>query len=184
VSVRIEEDSVSWFAQPVSRSDVRIDATASHVRLESVSDSLPWLFSGNAPDFHYNVRIPRRANLRIKDYKSDADIDDLQAELELETYKGSMRVREHSGSLRVNTYKGTVRADFRDFRGNSSFDTYKGNIELGLPRGSGFELRNDLQRKAALDSDFAGNRRNGAVNGGGPDLRLKSYKGRFRLVAR
>jgi len=49
--------------------------------------------------------------------------------------------------------------------------------------GPGYDL-DDVQRKAALDSDFAGNRRNGAVNGGGPDLRLKSYKGRFRLVAR
>jgi hypothetical protein len=83
----------------------------------------------------------------------------------------------------VNTYKGAVRADFRDFNGHSSFDTYKGTIEPGIPRGSGFELRNDLDRRADLDSDFS-YRRDGPVNGGGPDLRLKSHKGRFRLVAR
>ena len=183
VNVRIEEDG-SWFAQPVNRSDVRFDATRSQVRLESKSDDMPSFLSGSTPRFHYTIRMPRRANLRIKDYKSEVEIDDLQADLELETYKGSVRVRDLSGALRVNTYKGKVRADFRDFNGHSTFDTYKGSIELGIPRGSGFELRNDLDRKARLDSDFAGRRREGAINGGGPDLRLKSYKGRFRLVAR
>ena len=59
VSVRIEEDS-SWFAQPVSRSDVRLDATRSHVRIESKSDEVPSLFSGSVPRFHYTVRMPRQ----------------------------------------------------------------------------------------------------------------------------
>jgi len=180
VTVRIEEDSSGWFAQPVSRSDVRIDASRTHIRLASKSDDLPWLLSGNVPEFHYTIRMPRRATLRIKDYMSDADISDLQADLEVDTYKGSMRVRDLSGALRVNTYKGTVRADFRDLKGSSSVDTYKGNIELGIPRESGFDLRNYLQRKARLDSDFPHH----AERSGGPGLRLKSYKGSFRLIAR
>ena len=182
VTVRIEEDW-GWFAQPVSRSDVKFDATRLQVRIASKSDDMPQIFSGSAPLFHYTIRMPRRADLRIKDYKSETDIADLEADLDLETYKGTMRVRELSGSLLVNTYKGTVRADFRNFTGASKVDTYKGTIELGIPGGSGFELRNDLERKARLNSDFS-QRREGAINGGGPDLRLKSHKGRFRLVAR
>lgn len=182
VSVRIEEDW-GWFAQPVNRSDVRFDATSSQVRLESKSDIVPSFLSGSSPIFRYTIQMPRRASLRIKDYKSESDISGLDGDLEVETYKGSLRVRDLAGGLRVNTYKGSVRADFVDFAGATSIDTYKGNIELGLPRDSGFDLRNDLSRKAKLDSDFP-YRREGVVNGGGPYLRLKSYKGRFRLVAR
>jgi hypothetical protein len=180
VSVRIEEDW-GWFAQPVDRSDVRIDASASQVRLESKSDIMPSFLVGSSPVFRYTIQMPRRASLRIKDYKSDSDISGIGGDLEVETYKGSLRLRDLEGGLRVNTHKGKVRADFLDFAGATSIDTYKGEIELGLPRNSGFDLRNDLSRKARLDSDF---RRDGVVNGGGPSLRLKSYKGHFRLIAR
>ena len=180
VTVRIEEDSSGWFPQPVSRSEVRIDASRTHIRLASKSDDVPWLLSGNVPEFHYTIRMPRRATLRIKDYMSDADISDLQADLDLETYKGSMRVRDLSGALHVNTYKGTVRADFLNFNGSSSVDTYKGTIELGIPRESGFDLRTYLQRRARLDSDFS----HRAEHSRGPGLRLKSQKGSFRLIAR
>jgi len=185
VDVRIEEDRSGWFfgAQPVSRSDVKIDASRAEVRLESKSDIVPTILSGAVPFFRYTIRMPRRASLRIKDYKSEADIDGLGGDLDLNTYKGTVRVRDLSGRLRLNTYKGTVRADFSDFKNNSSIETFKGSIELGLPRESRFDLRNDLGRRAGLDSDFP-YRRDGPVNGGGPDLRLKSHKGRFRLVAR
>ena len=181
VDVRIEEDD-AWFfgSQSLNRADVRFDASSNQLRIEGKTDSVPSFLSGAAPFFHYTIRMPRRASLRIKDYKSDTEISGLESEIEMETYKGSVRVRDLSGGLRLNTYKGTVRADFQSLTKTTTIDTYKGSIELAIPRNAGFDLRNDLERKARLRSDF---RTEGVVNGGGPALRLKSYKGNVRLLA-
>lgn len=188
VLVRIEED-LGVFPQSVDRADVRFDASPSDVRMTSEQQ---WNFflDGSAPLYHYTIRMPRTASLRIKDYKSASDISDLSADLDVNTYKGSLELRNYSGALTATTYKGEIRAEFAAFNARSRIDTYKGSVDLQLPRDSRFDLATGFNRKAELDSDFtayvrsrSGNSR-AAVNGGGPELRLKSYKGDFRLRAR
>ncbi len=151
------------------------------------------LLDGAPPLYRYTIRMPRTASLRIKDYKSTSEVRDLAANLEVNTYKGSVQLWNFSGGLTANTYKGEIRAEFTAFTARSSVETYKGTIDLRLPRESRFDLSTDLGRRADLDSDFersvrASNSRDrtyrSQVNGGGPELRLKSYKGDFRLRAR
>ena len=191
VAVRIEEDG-EFFAQPVSSADVRFDASPTDVRITSKNQ---WSFflDGSAPLYHYTVRMPRTASLRIKDYKSESEVDDLAADLQVDTYKGSLQLRNHSGGLAVDTYKGEIRGDFAAVTSPVRIETYKGNADLRLPREARFDLSTDLGHKADLDSDFDRYIRTSssrdrayrsAVNGGGPELRLKSYKGEFRLRAR
>jgi Putative adhesin len=182
ISVRIEEDG-DVFAQDVRRADVRFDASASDVRITSKSQLSFFLVDGIAPLYHYTVRMPRTAGLRIKDYKSESDISDLAADLQVDTYKGSLQLRNFSGGLTVNTYKGDIRADFAAITARSSIDTYKGNIDLRMPRESHFDLHTNLGRHANLDSDFARYIPASSLHDG-PELRLKSYKGEFRLRAR
>ncbi len=191
VAVRIEED-FGLFSQNVRWADVRFDASPSDVRITSSSQ---WSFflDGVPPLYHYTIRMPRTASLRIKDYKSETDVRDLAAGLEVNTYKGSVQLWNFSGGLTANTYKGEIRAEFAAFTARSTIETYKGKIDLRLPRESRFDLSTGLGRRAGLDSDFersvrASNSRDrtyrSQVNGGGPELRLRSYKGDFRLRAR
>ena len=191
IAVRIEQDG-DVFAQSVTRADVRFDASPSDVRMTS-NNQWSFFLDGAAPLYHYTIRMPRTASLRIKDYKSDSEISDLAADFEVNTYKGSVQLRNHSGGLMVSTYKGDIRAEFAAFTTRSSIDTYKGSITVTMPRGSRFDLYNELTRRADLASDFAQYVRSSSsrdrtyrsqVNGGGPELRLKSYKGEFRLRAR
>jgi Toastrack DUF4097 len=192
VAVRIEEDG-DVFAQNVTHADVRFDASASDVRITSSNQWSFFLVDGVAPLYHYTIRMPRTASLRIKDYKSESEVSDLAADLQIETYKGSAQLRNFSGGLTVNTYKGDIRAEFAAVAAPVRIDTYKGSIDLRMPRESRFDLYNDLGRRADLDSDFAryipssnsrDRIRRSQVNGGGPEFRLKSYKGEFRLRAR
>ena len=192
VAVRIEEDG-DVFAQSVRRSDVHFDASSSDVRMTS-TDQWSFFLDGSAPLYHYTIRMPRTASLRIKDYKSDSEISDLAADVQVDTYKGSVQLKNHSGGLRVNTYKGDVRADFASVTAPVSIDTYKGDIELRMPRDSRFDLSTDLGRRGGdPDNDFARYVRTSnfrdrthrsQVNGGGPEVRVRSYKGEFRLRAR
>ena len=193
VAVRIEEDG-DVFAQNVTHADVRFDASASDVRITSNNQWSFFLVDGVPPLYHYTVRMPRTASLRIKDYKSDSDVSDLAADLDLNTYKGSLQLRNFSGGLTVNTYKGDIRAEFAAVTAPVRIDTYKGNIDLRMPRDSGFDLYTDLgRRRGDADSDFARYIRTSGwrdrthrsqVNGGGPEVRIRSYKGEFRLRAR
>jgi len=182
IAVRIEEDG-DVFAQSVKRADVRFDASPSDVRITSNNQWSLFLVDGVPPLYNYTIHMPRTASLRIKDYKSESEVSDLAAELQVNTYKGSLAVRNLTGGLTVNTYKGEIRAEFAAVTASSRIETYKGSVDLRVPRDSHIDLHTDLGRNAVLDSDFA--RYVPASNlHSGPDLRLKSYKGEFRLRAR
>jgi len=191
VSVRIEEDG-EVFAQSVKRADVRFDASPRDVRMKSDNQ---WFFlDGVPPLYQYTVKMPRTASLRIKDYKSESDISDLAADLQVSTYKGSLQLRNFAGGLTVDTYKGDIHADFAAVTAPVRIDTYKGDIDLRMPRDSRFDLSTDIGRRGGdPDNDFAryvktSNSRDrvhrSQVNGGGPEVRVRSYKGEFRLRAR
>ena len=191
ISVRIEEDG-EVFAQSVRRADVRFVTSPSDVRMKS--DSQWYFLDGVQPLYQYTVKMPRTANLRIKDYKSESDISDLSSDLQFNTYKGSLQLRNFTGGLTVNTYKGDIRADFAAVTAPVRIDTYKGDIDLRMPRDGKFDLLTDIgRRRGDPDNDFAryvrtSNSRDrihrSQVNGGGPEVRLRSYKGEFRLRAR
>ena len=192
VAVRIEEDG-DVFAQSVKRADVRFDASASDIRITS-NNQWSFFLDGAAPLYNYTIRMPRTASLRIKDYKSESEVTDLAAEFQIDTYKGSLRLRDFSGRLTANTYKGDLQADFTAVTAPVRIDTYKGSIDLRMPRDSKFDLDTDLgRRRGDPDTDFAryirtSNSRDrihrSQVNGGGPEVRVRSYKGEFRLRAR
>lgn len=192
IAVQIEEEG-DVFAQSIRRADVRFDASPSDVRITS-SNQWSFFLDGVAPLYNYMIRMPRTASLRIKDYKSESEVSGLTAELQVNTYKGSVVLRNHTGGLTVNTYKGDIRAEFAMVTAPVRIDTYKGDIDLRMPRDSSFDLSTDLGRRGGdPDSDFAryvrtANSRDrihrSQVNGGGPEVRLRSYKGEFRLRAR
>jgi hypothetical protein len=209
VDARIEED-FGWFGASAALGDVSVENRAGAVEIKSEFERLKTFFGlGSQPFFHYTIQMPRTARLQIKDYKSETDIRGVAADVEVKTYKGSLRVSDVTGTLTVDTYKGDVdiynlaggllldtykgdvRADLRTFDRRSRVETHKGRVDLTLPRGAAFELRADLERKTDFASDFAvaGGRRaneavSGPVNGGGPELTLKSYKGDLRLLER
>ena len=192
IKARIEEDP-GWHAIPVEDVDIRVDTSTSSVRVKSDYRRFRNWFSidGNLPFVHYTIHVPREASLTVKDYKSESEIAGVQGDVEFETYKGDARLEGLRGSLDVNTYRGTITASFASFAKRTRIDTYRGRIDLAIPRAAAFDLETDLQRHADLDCDFprtvrlAGRQSfvNGKVNGGGPVLRVKSYRGTIRLRA-
>lgn len=143
------------------------------------------------PLVRYTLRIPRNAELRVKDYKSTIEIDSLAARLDIETYKGSVDVRRHAGELQVKTYKSESRIEFLRYTASSSMETYRGSYDITMPRDAKFDIRADLGRRGTLQSSFpvmlpAGSSTSGqisraSVNGGGPVLYLKGYRPNIRI---
>jgi hypothetical protein len=119
----------------------------------------------------------------------------MRSEMEIDTYKGTVDVTGLDGSLDLKTYKGEVRVVFDRLAGPSRFETYKGDIDIVVPKKDAFDLRADTDRGGDFRSDFevsarirsgrhGDSRISGAVNGGGPELVLKTKKGSLSLRAR
>jgi hypothetical protein len=202
IVARIEpDDSGRDQARRVQETEVRVAGSGQSVRITSDYDRVHrsgflGIFGGDEtlPFVRYTIQLPRTARLAVKDYKSNTHIAGLAGTLDLNTYKGEVEIASMDGSVQLETYKGEVRADFTRLA-ESEFETYKGSVEITLPQPAAFDLEADLGRHGDLDCDFElvtrasgwssrDARRRGVVNGGGPELKLETYKGTFRIRAR
>jgi hypothetical protein len=150
------------------------------------------------PFVHYEIRMPRTAQLSIKDYKSTIDVKDLAADVRIDSYKGTIALNGLDGSFSVTTYKGEAKVDVVRMAGASRAETYKGDVTISLPKDAAFELDGRASRRGEVRSDFdvavsrSTSRRSsrhdaelrGPINGGGPRLSLETYKGTVRVTAR
>jgi hypothetical protein len=154
----------------------------------------PREISNPLPLVHYKIKMPRTAELRIKDYKSESHIEGLTSYLTLNTYKGDMEVVAFKGGADIETYKGDMRISFESLNNNSHFKTYKGKMNVNIPKRAGFDLRTDFGKHVRFSTDFDveshehGSKHHhydysGNINGGGPTLNFNSEKGDIRLRA-
>jgi hypothetical protein len=182
-------------AEWVERTEVRIESHGKTVRIESDNDRLSSFHRGffswctARPFVDYKIRMPRKADLEVKDYKSKIDVAGLSGDLRVESYKGTMRVRDLDGSIRLKTYKGEANVALAGLRSDSRFETYKGEIEVSLPKTTAFDLDADAGRRGDFRSEFGSalrtsGRTRTALNGGGPKLSLSTYKGTLKLSSR
>ncbi len=198
VRARIEPDPDGRDqAEKVERTEISIEGSGRRVRIETDYGRIRhhgffgFADDGTMPFARYTIQMPKGARLEIKDYKSESRIDGISGGLDFDTYKGEARVTGIEGSVHLETYKGDVRVSYAGFA-ESRFETYKGEIEIALPAAAAFDLDADLGRHGDLVSDFEvairsardGGRQRGSVHGGGPRLRLETYKGRFEIKQR
>ena len=190
---RESREKVQWTEVRISGGGGSVEIKSDYDEVKHHARGFLGLFdfeTGSLPFVRYTIQMPATARLEIKDYKSGIAVSDLRADLKLHTYKGNARVANFDGAARVDTYKGDVRVAYARFSRASRFDTYKGEIDVRLPKDSRFELDADSGRRGDIESDFAmtmhagrsrAARASGAVNGGGPELRLTTYKGTLRV---
>ena len=195
ISADPECGSAKEQAEWVEQTEIRIGSSGKTVRIESDYSGLTghhWSFLGGCvarPFVDYRIRMPKKADLEVKDYKSKVTVAGLVGDLRLESYKGAMSVREIDGTIRLETYKGEAAVEFASLRGDSRFETYKGRIEVSLPKTTGFELDADTGRRGDFRTEFGpATRMTGhlrtPLNGGGPRLALSTHKGTLKVAAR
>jgi len=186
----------------VQETEIRITGEGDEVRIKTDYSRLRSHHRGffgmfddniNQPSVYYTIKMPKTARLTLKDYKSKSTVADLQSDLRIDTYKGEVEVSNLTGSVELKTYKGDSRVSFSKLAGDSEFESSKGNVEITLPKSTGFVIDYDLGRRAGFRTDFAvesvsraRHRREEArssetVNGGGPHIHLSSDKGDFSI---
>jgi hypothetical protein len=194
ISARIEAEPGERMNQrSFELTEILIDSSADAVRVRTkYPDFGSCCWDGNNPEVRYNVRMPHTARLIIRDHRSETDVAGLGGALDIDTHRGTVHVKGLAGPLQLTTHRGEAHVEFSSFSGDSAVETHRGSVELSLPRNSKFEFEADTDRRASVSSDFAmavdhvdrrkaGTR--GAVNGGGPRLRIRSHRGDIRVRA-
>jgi hypothetical protein len=211
ISVKIESDDSDSrdAARDVEDTEIEMHSSPQEVTLRTNYkkvernnhfDFWDWLsdpsnISNSLPSVHYTIKMPRTAELRIKDYKSESHIEGMASYLTLNTYKGSVEILDFTGGIDLETYKGDVRASIGTLKNDSYFKTYKGKILVTISKRNGFELRTDFEKRVHFSTDFDVETHDrdrkhhtydytGKINGGGPILNFNSSRGDIRLRSR
>ncbi len=174
--------------------DVHIDSSPDAVRIKTYYPDFNWCCSfddnGTNPEVRYTIKMPKTARLTIRDHRSDTEVTGLQGSLDLTTHRGSARLHGLGGALHLDTHRGEVEVEFASFTANSKIVNYRGTVELSMPKGSRFDLQTNSGRRGSIETDFSvmthtisrrGETVHGAVNGGGPALRIETERGEVRV---
>ncbi len=212
IYVKIESDDSDPrdAAQDIDDTEIEIHGSSDEVRIHTNYNKLErnnhhdfwdWLSnigenSNSLPLVHYTIKMPRSAELKVKDYKSDSHIEGVSSFITFNTYKGTLDMFDCIGGIDLDTYKGDARISFTKLTNDSHFETYKGKVTVDLPKQSGFELKTNFEKRVDFSSTFDVEKHEhgrkhhyyydyfGKVNNGGPTLHFTSTKGEIRLRSR
>lgn len=121
----------------------------------------------------------------------DVIAEDIQGAVEAETVSGSVKLRGISGAdvVKGKTMSGnTIYYGDVSSTGRYSLEAHSGNVEMSIPSGSAFDLtastfsgtiKTDF--KVMVSGKLSKKKISGSVNGGGADVKLKTFSGNVYL---
>jgi hypothetical protein len=208
--------SADYARESVDATTVEVLTGAGDVRIRSNYDKVPnvrnsWFGNGwrDVPEIHYEIRAPRKLEIRIDIDRSDAvvrgfegrvdlvsdrselNLVDLAGRIAIEVDRGSSsRLEDVRGSLRINGDRTHFDIELARLDDRSSIEVDRGDVRIEVPPAQGLTIDADLTRRSGFDADnLQVQRRSGDerrftadVNGGGPTLTLEADRGRIQLV--
>ena len=215
IRARIEADSggsSDYARRAVDATRVDVTTTRNSVAIRSNYENLPsssWIFGGswNTPSIHYEIRAPRRIDVRMDIDRSEtilngfegrmvltldrSEIDgtDLAGDLRLTIDRGGdSSLRNIRGSIAVDADRTNLRIDVARLSGPSRIEIDRGDADVSVAPGQGFDLNTSLSRRADFDTNLAvqsrsrnGSNPSGSINGGGPRFAIEADRSRVRL---
>ena len=186
------------------------DAKRLDVRVEYPTHSCFWNCSDEwGGRVELVMQVPRQSNLEIDGYKPELKITGIKGDIRVHSYKSPIEIRDTTGAIDVDTYKDRIVLDNVSLRGRlrihdykaeteirareladgADLDTSRGAIRLQLPSDARFNVDISGDRRADIRSDFAAHMEagysphmTGEVNGGGPQVRIRTGRGSVSLV--
>jgi hypothetical protein len=154
-----------------------------------------------------SIQVPGRTNLYLKTVNGgNINVEGIEGEIEISNTNGSITINNVAGSVVANATNGRVVASLRDMLPNKpiALASMNGNVEVTLPSTTKANLKvhtdngetitefEILVRPSALSLDDSRNRGgrfrlqrdrtiNGTINGGGPDIDLRTLNGNIYI---
>jgi hypothetical protein len=215
--IELPEDVPADYAQQtVDATGIDVTANSGSVSVRSNYDRVPtrsgvgdW-GSKTVPAVHYEIRAPRRIDLRVDSDRGPAAIRGFEGTLDIVIDRGELNLQDAAGDVRLSIDRGeqsrltnvggslTIEADRTDLRieaaaleRNSRIEIGRGDVELRIAADQRLTVRTDVSRRGNFSSDVPiqwmsedRRRSEGHVNGGGPELFVESDRAAISLRQR
>lgn len=188
--VESRDDSVA--NEALKRLRVEIKQSDREIAVETIYPKkddfgfLDVLFGTNASSsVTYEIQVPRAMNVAIDNVNGSVSLKDVTGEAELETTNGRIEVTNCSGVVDASTTNGAINVELVSVTAGKSmrFDTTNGRITLSVPATLAAEV-NAATTNGSVSSDlplstskFSRTSVRGTLNGGGPEIRLRTTNG-------
>lgn len=174
------------------------------LRLPAPPKALPCGPMFDSTDF--DIEVPLKTSLSLSTVNGDLTVNAVDGMLELETVNGAVSLTSVAGSVVAHSLNGTVTATLTraDAEAPMAFSTLNGNVDVTLPpavkanlklRTDNGDIFTDFDIPTATSRPTPRGSREGdgrfrleveravvtALNGGGPDIELRSFNGRVYL---
>lgn len=153
----------------------------------SLTTRRPPSFSmGQQAEVRYDVRVPRGASVAVRTTNGALLLEGVQGVVELETVNGRVRGARLGHVQRAETVNGSIDLSLDQVpRQGATIETVNGSVELTIPAATAATLAvRTVNGGISVDGftrvDERERRRrryDGALNGGGPDLRVETVNG-------
>jgi hypothetical protein len=152
-----------------------------------------WLAGSNVNvSVTYDISIPRAMNLDIGTVNGRIEIADVSGSLKLETTNGRIEVAKCRGSIDAETTNGGIKAELLQVTGNHTMflGTTNGHITLSVPHSLAATINAEttngsINTELPVTTTSKAHRSSlrGTVNGGGPELKLRTTNGGIDILA-
>ncbi len=137
----------------------------------------------------YTITVPRSSNLRVSNTNGKVDLSSVSGVMHVETTNGAVELSRCAGSADIETTNGHIRAELTAVSAQKPvrFETTNGGIELIVPEKLAANVdaettNGSISSELPVASRTMGrNTLRGSINGGGPDLRLRTTNGGIRI---
>src|SRR5262245_30914289 len=157
--------------------------------------------TGFARSRNFEIQVPARTNLNLSSFGGPILVEGVEGEIEVTSNGGPVTLTNVAGAVVATSHGGPVTARLVRVSSDKpmSFTSFGGNVDVTLPAlvRANVKLRSlqgevytdfDLQQKAGGATtrkdggfQFDGNTIVGTLNGGGPEIELRTFSGRVLL---
>ncbi|MGH9423632.1 MAG: DUF4097 family beta strand repeat-containing protein [Thermoanaerobaculia bacterium] len=160
---------------------------------KSTNGIFEWIAGTNVNiSVNYEVTVPRTMDLQIEDTNGTIEASDIRGSHKIETTNGRILLTRCAGDVDAETTNGSIEAELTTVNAGRGMrlETTNGHISVRLPRT--FAARIDAANtNGSIDTNMPvttsgthdKHELRGTINGGGPDLRLRTTNGSIHIQA-
>ena len=152
-----------------------------------------WLAGTNiSMAVNYEISVPRTMNIELDNTNGGIDVSDVKGSMHISNTNGHIELLRCAGDVDAETTNGHVRAELSEVTAGKAvrLETTNGRITIALPRNVGARLdASTTNGRINTDLPVATTRvektsLRGSINGGGPEVRLRTTNGSIDIQAR
>jgi hypothetical protein len=191
VALRIGKGSNPESAkQALSRIEIREQASADLVRLETKLPSSSGFFGHGGGEVRYTIKLPFGAQVRLETVNGGIELEHLQGRAVLETTNGGIVARGLVGPVEASTTNGGIEVDLEEVAQDGvELECTNGGIRLRVPRNAHANVTARVTNGgidvSGLEMEVIGEqtrrRLEGRLNGGGPRIQIEGTNGGIKL---